>query len=357
MPSTENTMAADADRPITAIFEDAKSVKFPARPNEIVYQAAYRAGIRLEHDCLEGACGSCKALCTQGEFEIDDYSDEALMASELEQGYTLLCKMKALTPCVVELPYPSGFLAGQHEPQWLDATVVAVESVSSSVKRMVIRLASGDIDFLPGQYIHMEVPGNEMPGNEMPGSVAVRSYSFANAPAQAELEFFQKVYVQGAMSDYLRERAGVGDRIRIKGPAGHFYLRPSRRPILMVAGGTGLAPMLSMLRSLEQSGSAAAPVHLIYGVNESAEFFGGETLADLSRKLPLTVERIAVSDAGWQGPCGHVTALLRAELLHAGNCDAYLCGPPPMIEAATAWLRENGMAAGRIYAERFVTSS
>jgi ferredoxin len=82
MPSTENTMAADADRPITAIFEDAKSVKFPARPNEIVYQAAYRAGIRLEHDCLEGACGSCKALCTQGEFEINDYSDEALMAQD-----------------------------------------------------------------------------------------------------------------------------------------------------------------------------------------------------------------------------------------------------------------------------------
>ncbi|MDB5838293.1 MAG: hypothetical protein JWQ23_245 [Herminiimonas sp.] len=331
---------------ITAIFEDAKSIQFPARPNEIVYQAAYRAGITLEHDCLEGACGSCKALCTHGEFVIDDYSDEALMQSELDQGYTLLCKMTAKTPCVVELPYPSTFLSEKHAPQWLPATVTEVESVSSSVKRLVIRLQEGGIDFLPGQYVHMEVPGTD----------AVRSYSFANAPGSQELEFFMKVYPQGAMSDYLGERAAVGDVIRIKGPAGHFYLRAPKRPILMIAGGTGLAPMLSMLRSLSQA-TGLPPLRLSYGVNEASEFFGEAELQSLAAGLPLTVDRVAVSAQEWEGPVGHVTALLAPELLNGGDCDAYLCGPPPMIEAVTAWLRDNGLKADHIHAERFVTSS
>lgn len=333
---------------ITAIFEDGKSVRFAARPDEIVYQAAYRSNIRLEHDCLEGACGACKALCTQGDFSVDDYSDEALSDAERAGGYTLLCKMKSTTPCTIELPYPSSFLSGQHEAQWLDASVLAVEAVSSSVRRMVVQLKAGELDFLPGQYIHMEVPG---------AGGAVRSYSFANAPAQQRLEFFLKVYPQGVMSDYLRERAGAGDDIRIKGPAGHFYLRALRRPILMIAGGTGLAPMLSMLRSLEQAGSADQRVHLIYGVNDASEFFCARELEQLGKTLRLTVERIAVSADGWQGPTGHVTGLLRSELLHGGDCDAYLCGPPPMIEAASAWLREHGMDPARVHAERFVTST
>jgi NAD(P)H-flavin reductase/ferredoxin len=331
---------------ITAIFEDARSVKFPARPEETVYQAAYRSDIRLEHDCLEGACGECKALCTQGDFEIDDYSDEALSDEEREQGYTLLCKMKARTPCILELPYPSS-LPSRHAPQWLAATVLAVEAVSSSVTRMVLRLNTGEIEFLPGQYIHMEVPGTD----------AVRSYSFANAPAEQELEFFLKVYPQGAMSDYLRQRAAAGDGIRIRGPAGHFYLRPVRRPVLMIAGGTGLAPMLSMLRGSAHAGACEQAIHLVYGVNVAAEFFGESALGYLAENLALTVERIAVSSSGWQGPAGHVTALLRTELLNGGDCDVYLCGPPPMIEAASAWLRENGMDPARVHAERFVIST
>jgi benzoate/toluate 1,2-dioxygenase reductase subunit len=332
---------------ITSIFEDSKAVKFLARPNEVVYQAAYRNGIKLEHDCLEGACGECKALCTHGEFELDDYSDEALSKQEREQGYTLLCKMKPKSACVVELPYPSSHLSAQHEARWIDATVAEVDWVSSSVMRMVIRSTEDGGSFLPGQYIHMEVPGTDL----------VRSYSFANRPGAEEMEFFLKVYPAGGMSDYLRDRAKAGDAVRIKGPFGHFYLRAPKRPILMIAGGTGLAPMLSMLRAMAGQQADAAPIHLIYGVNEASEFFAASELEALSAKLPLTVERVAVSSSGWSGATGHVTALLRPELTNAGDCNAYLCGPPPMVEAATTWLRENGVGADRAHAERFVTAS
>jgi benzoate/toluate 1,2-dioxygenase reductase subunit len=332
---------------ITSIFEDSKTVKFLARHNEIVYQAALRSGIRLEHDCLEGACGECKALCTQGEFELDDYSDEALSAHEREQGYTLLCRMKVKAPCVIELPYPSRHLAAQYEPQWMDATVVAVEAVSSSVRRMVIRVKTEALRFLPGQYVHIEVPGTGL----------FRSYSFANSPGEEDLEFFLKVYPEGAMSDYLHQRARAGDTIRIRGPVGHFYLRAVRRPLLMVAGGTGLSPMLSMLRTLATLRSGVPPIHMIYGVNEASEFFGQSELESLAMKLPLTIERVAVSPCGWQGSTGHVTMLLRPDLIGSGEYDVYLCGPPPMIEAASAWLQNNGVGADKVHAERFISSN
>jgi NAD(P)H-flavin reductase/ferredoxin len=332
---------------ITSIFEDAKTVKFFARHNEVVYQAALRSGIRLEHDCLEGACGECKALCTQGEFELDDYSEEALSAQEKEQGYTLLCRMKVKAPCVIELPYPSHHLAAQHEPQWLDAIVVAIEAVSSSVRRMVIRAKTEAPRFLPGQYVHIEVPGNG----------AVRSYSFANPPGEEDLEFFLKVYPEGAMSDYLRQRAQADDAIRIRGPLGHFYLRAVRRPLVLVAGGTGLAPMLSMLRTLATLRSGVPPIHLVYGVNEASEFFAKSELESLVMKLPLTIERVAVSPSGWHGPTGHVTGLLRSDLVGPGDRDVYLCGPPPMIEVTSAWLQNNGVGADKVHAERFISSN
>src|SRR5690554_783931 len=95
---------------ITAIFEDGLTLRFPCRPAEVVYQAARRASVDLSHDCLEGACGECKAFCSAGSFSIDDYSDEALSDEERKQGYALLCKMQASSDCVIELPYPSHFL-------------------------------------------------------------------------------------------------------------------------------------------------------------------------------------------------------------------------------------------------------
>lgn len=331
---------------ITAIFEDGRSIQFPSRPDEIVYQAAYRANIPLVHDCLEGACASCKALCTQGKFTVDDYSDEALSDRERDAGYTLLCRMKAKTPCTIELPYASGLLSERHAAQWIDARVAELEDVAIGVRRMVLEIEDAGLDFLPGQYLHMEIPGG----------TAVRSYSFANIPLQPRLEFFLKVYARGAMSDYLRERARVGDALRIKGPAGHFYMRASRRPMLLIAGGTGLAPMLSMLRSLESMRAERKSIRLIYGVNHALEFFGTAELQRLAGVLPLEVERIAVSASDWSGPVGYVTALLRPDILGDGDCDIYMCGPPPMIESVSSWLQENSVDRARMHAERFVTS-
>lgn len=330
---------------ITLVFEDGRSVAIEARPDETAHAAALRQKVRLETDCLEGACATCRCLCTGGEFEMRDYSDEALPAGEAAQGHVLACRLQARSDCVLEFPYPSATaLARRPAGEWR-ARVALVERVSATVVRLDLETPA-PVAFLPGQYAHLAVPG----------SGAQRSYSFANPPAEATRHrFYVKLIEGGAMSGWVSEVARPGDEIAMRGPFGHFYLRPPRGPLLMVAGGTGLAPMLSMLEHLAGTGGCEPPIRLLYGANGRAEFFALDQLERLrAAGLPLTVECVPLAgDAQWHGPTGHVTALLRPE--HAAG-EAYLCGPPPMIDAARASLKDAGMAEAAIHAERFVAS-
>jgi len=339
---------------ITLIFEDGRSIGLQASSEETIYAAALRNKLRLESDCLEGACATCKGLCSSGEYRLGDYSEDALSDEEAAARQVLTCQMRASSDCVIELPYASTQALGKAgvPVQRLAMPVTGLETVAEGVVRLTLGAAEAGaaaMQFLPGQYVHLQVPGSE----------AQRSYSFSNAPVMAgaaagSMEFYIKLLPSGEMSDYLRQRAAVGDRINMSGPFGRFYLRPPQRPILMVAGGTGLAPMLSMLRSLLAQQQALPPIHLLYGAASSAEFCDGNSLQDLmDQGLPLTVQRIAVGDGPGQG---HVTSLLRPELLDANGSDVYLCGPPPMIEAAESWLRAQGVPASQVYAEKFLPS-
>ena len=345
---------------ITLIFEDGRAIAVQASSEETIYAAALRNRLRLESDCLEGACATCKGLCSSGDYRLGDYSDDALSAEEAAARQVLTCQMRASSDCVIELPYASTQALGKAgvPVQRLAMQVTWLETVAEGVVRLTLGAAEADaaaMQFLPGQYVHLQVPGSE----------AQRSYSFSNAPVMAgaaagSMEFYIKLLPSGEMSDYLRQRAAVGDRINMSGPFGRFYLRPPQRPILMVAGGTGLAPMLSMLRSLldqtmqRPQQPPLPPIHLLYGAASSAEFCDGNSLQDLmDQGLPLTLQRIAVGDGPAQG---HVTSLLRPDLLDANGSDVYLCGPPPMIEAAERWLRAQGVPASQVYAEKFLPS-
>ncbi len=327
---------------ITAIFEDGQSASFTCRPGEVVYQAARRAGIELSHDCLEGACGECKARCSSGDFSIDDYSDEALSARELQEGYTLLCKMVPRDDCVLELPYPASFSSSREQAR-REGRVSAVDRVSSTVIRTRLEVDGDPLRFLAGQYANLEVPGTGL----------LRAYSYANEPGSSTLEFFHKLVPDGVMSQYLANTAKVGDVITLHPPSGHFYWRPVKQPVLMVAGGTGLAPMLSMLRSLPVGSADVLPIHLIYGVNDSLEFFAKEELEALAQELPLSVHRISVSGDAWNGPVGFVSDLIESHFLGKETL-AYLCGPPPMVEASTEKLMRLGVESHAVHAERFL---
>ena len=329
---------------ITILFEDGRSVAIDAEEADTIYLSALKNRVRIETDCLEGACATCKALCTQGEYYLDDYSDEALSDEEAARREVLTCQMHPTSDCVIEYPYESS-LALRTEPETVAGRVAEVETVADSVVRLVVE-PEGTLAFLPGQYVHLGVPGTDQR----------RSYSFANPPdITGRLSFYVKVLENGAMSEYVSGRAKPGDEMPITGPFGHFYLRPPVRPIVMVAGGTGLAPMLSMFDHLTGSGGTDQPIRLLYGANTPDELFALDHLAGVG--LALTTKLAVVAGApGWNGHVGHVTELLGPAHVAGGDVDVYLCGPPPMIEAAETWLRANGVDAGRIHAEKFLPS-
>lgn len=335
---------------VTMVFEDGRSVQIQADEDDTIYMAALRNKIRLMTDCLEGACATCKAVCVEGEYDIDDYSDEALSQEEFDQRQVLTCQMHARSDCILEFSYEAG-IALRSEPQSWGCKVAEVERVSSTVFRLDMVAEDAEQEppaFMPGQYVHLSIPETH----------EKRSYSFANAPHKTDCySFYIKVLEQGVMSSYVGDRAAAGDEITMTGPFGRFYLRGPERPILMVAGGTGLAPMLSMFDHMIETGATSQPIHLLCGANDPAELFCLDDLEAYADKgLKLTTEFAVVDGAdGWDGAVGHVTQLLRPELI-GGDVDVYLCGPPPMIEAAQDWLKAQGVDDKLVHAEKFLPS-
>jgi benzoate/toluate 1,2-dioxygenase reductase subunit len=331
---------------VTLVFEDGAARRIRARSDQSLYLAALRHGIRLLTDCREAACGTCKALCVDGEVALEDYGSEALSAEEARQGYTLPCQGQARSDCVLELPYAAALAELPKAPP-LIARVAAVERVARAVMRLDLDPGDGPApSFLPGQYAHLAVPG----------TAQQRSYSFATAPGAAGLlRFYIKLIDGGAMSSYVAGRARPGDEVALDGPFGHFYLRRPLRPIVMVAGGTGLAPMLSMLDQLAAL-SAVTPVRLLYGAAASVDLFALEQLQGYGAKgLALDLEGSVVTpSADWTGAVGQVTELLRPE--RVAGADVYLCGPPAMIEAGRRLLAAFGVPARHIHAETFLPS-
>ncbi|MBD21936.1 MAG: NADH oxidase [Rhodospirillaceae bacterium] len=335
---------------VALVFEDGRSEHIRVDEDDTIYLACLRNKIRILTDCLEGACATCKAHCVEGDYDLDDVSEEALSEQELEKRLVLTCQMHPRSDCVIEFPYDSK-LAIKQEPKNWACKVISVEKVSSTVMRLDLEINRNQDDylaFLPGQYVNLSVPGTN----------ALRSYSFATSPHDLEkVSFFIKVIENGSMSSYVSNRAKVGDIITMTGPFGHFYLREPVRPIVMVAGGTGLAPMLSMFDHMIEVGTTSFPIRLLIGANEPSDLFYLDRIENyISAGLSLKSEVAVVKgNSNWSGKVGHITNFLRDELIQE-EADIYLCGPPPMIEASERWLVEKGIDKKFVHSEKFVPS-
>jgi benzoate/toluate 1,2-dioxygenase reductase subunit len=159
------------------------------------------------------------------------------------------------------------------------------------------------------------------------------------------------------MSTYLRQRAKEGDAMTFAGPYGSFYLRPTVRPVLMLAGGTGLAPFLSMLQWLEDN-PTEQPIRLAYGVNAGADLVELERLDELKARLPdFDYFTVVVDPASGHPRVGYVTAHLGAEQLHDGEVDIYVCGPPPMVEGVRQWMAGVGVTPKNFLYEKFSSAA
>ncbi len=327
-------------------FEDGATRFIDCNAGEKVLDAAYRNKINLPMDCSDGVCGTCKCRCEQGIYDLgDDYIEDALTAEEAEDGLVLTCQMVPSSDCVINVPVPSS--ACKLAPSSVESEVVAVERLSDNRMRLSVKAADGNLPaFLPGQYVNLAIPGL--------GGVT-RSYSFSSAPGAEVATFLIRNVEGGAMGSYLANRAAAGDRIAMHGPLGSFYLREPKRPILMVAGGTGVAPMLAMLELLAEQGMGGHPVHLIYGAHEATDLVEVERIEALQNRIDdFSVVTTCSSETNGYPVKGHVTDHLGAEQLKGGDVDVYLCGPPEMVEAVKATIAGSGVTVANLYLEKFL---
>ncbi len=328
-------------------FEDGVTRFIDANGGETVADAAYRQGINIPLDCRVGACGACKCQVESGRYDLGaDYIEDALSADEAAQGLVLTCQMRAQSDCVVRVPVPSG--ACRIKQGSFRAAIREVQALSDSTIRLAIEGDElGKLAFLPGQYVNLQVPGSEQS----------RAYSFSSLPRDGQVSFLIRNVPGGLMSGYLTGAAKAGDPMTLSGPLGSFYLREVRRPLLMLAGGTGLAPFLAMLEKLAESGSEQ-PVHLIYGVTNDFDLVELDKLAEFARRLPNFTYGACVANPDSQYPHkGYVTQHIEPGQLHDGDVDIYLCGPPPMVEAVNQDLRQRGIQPANFYYEKFAASA
>ncbi|RKE58324.1 benzoate/toluate 1,2-dioxygenase reductase subunit [Dietzia kunjamensis] len=332
---------------VALAFEDGVTRFVNCGPTETVADASYKARINIPLDCRDGACGTCKSLCESGDFDGGDYIDDALTEDEAAAGYCLPCQMVPRSDLVVQIPTTSDVAktAAAAHP----ATVTAVERLAEGAFALSVELDDRDaLAFLPGQYVNISVPGTDQ----------TRSYSFSTGADSRHLSFLIKYASGGAMSEYLAQRCAVGDRLELTGPMGSFFLRESSRPLLLLAGGTGLAPVLSILETLAAARTADRPVHLIYGTSFDTDVVYTDLLDEFTTRIPGMTWDLVVADPATTHPnSGYVTGLIRPEHLHDGTTDIYLCGPPPMVEAVRGFLDDEGLQVTHFYYEKFTPAT
>ena len=321
-------------------FEDGVTRVIQCDDDEKVTDAAFRQKINLPMDCRDGVCGTCKCFAEKGEYELEFYMDESMSEEEAEQGYVLTCQMIPESDCVLRVPASSAVC--KTAPEVVDAEVVGVEVQSETSFGLHVKLGK-PINFLPGQYVNVSVPGTEKH----------RSYSFSSRPGANDASFLIRNLPGGLMSTYLGDAAKAGDKVHLTGPMGSFYLRPIERPQIWLAGGTGMAPFLSMLEQCAMQGSDQ-PIVLYYAVTRAADLVEMERITRLADQIDnVTVITIVASSDDDHERKGFVTDHINAKDLFDGDCDVYLCGPPPMVDAVRKHFGSLGVEPKNFYFEKF----
>jgi propane monooxygenase reductase subunit len=330
-------------------------IEIEADEDETVLNAAFRQGIMLMHGCKEGQCSACKSFLLDGEVDLDKYSTFALPDFEEAEGWTLLCRAHAYSDLEVELVnYDEEILRGGSPLRTVSTTVTAVAPLTPDIRLLRLKVRDDEpFVFKPGQYVDIRIPGE---------ADEHRSFSMANTTSVPdELEFMIKLYPGGRFSGLLQdEHVSVGDVLDVTGPYGVFTLRSSSpRRLVFIGGGAGMAPILCLLRSMAELG-VERPATYYYGARTSTDLFHLAELEELGRRLPAFTFVPALSEPGngdgWTGETGLITDVVERHEEDLAEVDAYLCGPPPMVDAAIALLEAKGVPEEHIYFDKFTTT-
>ena len=322
-------------------------------PGQSVLDAALRAGIWLPYACNHGLCGTCKVDVLEGEVNHNHASAFALMDVERDEGKTLVCCATLESDAVIEAEIDEDPDSRDLAIEDYSATVCRIEALTPTIRGIWLKVGGDGIDFQAGQYINLSVPGLDHP----------RAFSIASPPSAAnEIELNVRIVTDGAATTYLHNKMEVGDTLAFTAPLGRFFVRKSApEPVIFIAGGSGLSSPKSMIVDLLEAGDTRTIV-LLYGARNRDELYYAGFFDELAREHDNFSYFAALSDDhdddSWTGAHGFVHEL--AEQVFAGKFaghKAYLCGPPPMIDACITTLMRGRLFEEHIFMEKFFTAA
>ena len=322
---------------------------------EKLLNAALDAGIAWPHDCRVGSCGKCRCVLKQGKIKpLADFS-YTLDGNEITQGTILACQSQLKTDIVVELNVDHTTASAPAEK--ICGVIKRSEQLTHDIVEIEIELEENAFaGTLAGQYF--EVSNDEIP--------VPRSYSLARRPlpdGMSSVVFTIRHVPGGEFTGWLFSKNRVGDPVTLRGPYGDFCLRPPRDRLLCIAGGSGLAPIIALI---EQgiNDKRTDPCVVLFGAKTQNDLYYIERLDELANQwlgefqlIPILSEE--PSESNWQGARGLVTEQLKSVTGRHGfvSDQAYLCGPPAMIDAAIAQLVHLNMPQENIYFDKFLDAS
>lgn len=320
---------------------------FFAERNDVLLEAAERAGIALAHDCRLGGCATCRVRLLEGQVHYDE-EPLGLAPDEAAEGYALACQARVVSDLVVSTARADEQCA---QPQRHRARVVSLRALTPDVLHLELELPELEsplgLDYRPGQYLKLITPDG-----------LARNFSMASAPRADLVDLHIRRIPGGAFTDRVLPSLSVGDALEVELPLGSFFYRAQDyRPMLMLATGTGLAPIKAMLEGLMDDADCP-PVSLYWGMRQESDLY-------LHQEIPGWAERLyefryvpvlSKASAGWQGRHGYVHHAALEDVSELGDLSeyaVYLCGSPNMIRDARQLLLANGASADHIYADSF----
>lgn len=329
---------------VQLIFKDGAERTVHVPNGGVLLDAALESHIQIIHQCKTGSCSTCACTVIAGDLRLEASTSISLFPREIAVGERLACLTHVYSDGVVRFPYDSTEL-NQKSVHRFQTVIRSIEYLNDSVVKVVLCGLKDMPEFASGMYFLISVPGTE----------AQRAYSPMSCITDyPEMEFLIRLRPGGVMSSYLADRAVPGNLLELEGPYGEFKWNKTTYPIIMMAGGTGIAPLISILKTIAAERRHKERIILCFGVNRKEDLFFEEELEYYREIMPRLDVRIAVveSHPEWGGLTGHVSNLLRDSDVKP-NSQAFLCGPPPMVSAARERLLSLGVQPDAIMYERF----
>lgn len=334
------------------------------KAGENLLKSALAAGLDWPHDCRVGSCGTCRCKLKEGKVkELSDFS-YVLDGEQLRDGVILACQARLKTDIVVEVELGAGEDKSVALSE-IEGTLEHTRLLTHDIMELTFKLdqpfphaAEPSINghaYRAGQYADISFPGIEKP----------RSYSFAKAPENEkdkELTFFVRKVPNGELTSWLFAEDRMGCRVTISGPYGSFWLRDGDGPIICIAGGSGMSSIMALLEHAHNNGCQRDIIYL-FGARTQQDLYCLDELKELEKSnlggrlrfLPVLSEE--PEDSNWEGLRGMVTDQVPVQALDWFNTQAYLCGPPPMIDAAIAILKRQGVKEENVHFDKFLDAS